>query len=378
MHSRQLNGLLYGTSAGGGNQGCNGYGCGTLFSFNPTTRVEKVLYSFCTQQNCTDGAIPLSGLLSKKGELIGTTFAGGTQNCLGGCGTAYEVDPTAGAEKVIYAFCKQASCDDGEAPLAGLIDVSGTLYGTTQDGGTGQGLGTAYAIDPKSGTETVLYSFCSEQNCADGQNPNVALLDLNGTLYGTTTAGGGNCGCGTVFSIDPNTGAEDVLHDFGSGDGQYPDASLIAVNGLLYGTTDEGGVAGCGGSGCGTVFSIDPNTGVEKVLHSFCSQKNCSDGANPFAGLIDVEGTLYGTTLNGGGTGCGGPGCGTVYSVDPNTGAETVLYSFCRQQNCADGANPGGGLIAVRGTLYGTTSLGGIAGCGGSGCGTVFSLRRKR
>src|SRR5438105_4995410 len=92
-----------------------------------------------------------------------------------------------------------------------------------------------------------------------------------------------------------------------------------------------GGSTGCSG-GCGTVFSLDPNTGAETVLHPFGS----TDGAYPMAGLIAVNGMLYGTTLACWGTGCGGVGCGTVFSIDPSTGAETVLYSF----GGTDGASP--------------------------------------
>ena len=123
------------------------------------------------------------------------------------------------------------------------------------------------------------------------------------------------------------------------------------------------------------MFSFDLNTGAEKVIYTF---QGGSDGAVPYAGLIDVNGTLYGTTSYGGSTGCGGRGCGTAFSIDPNTGAEKVIYSFCSQQNCTDGAYPQAGLISVNGSLYGTTSAGGRKDthCNGSGCGTVFVLRK--
>src|SRR5206468_9350431 len=168
-------------------------------------------------------------------------------------------------------------------------------------------------------------------------------------------------GCGTLFSLDRNTGAEKVLYSFcnqqSCADGRWPAAGLIDVNGILYGTTPYGGVSGCPQDiGCGTVFAIDPNTGAEKVLYSFCSEKNCADGANPFAGLIDVNGVLYGTTPYGGIRNCGDFGCGTAFSIDPNTGAEKVLYSFCSEKNCADGRWPTASLINVNGTLYGTTT----------------------
>ena len=67
-----------------------------------------------------------------------------------------------------------------------------------------------------------------------------------------------------------------------------------------------------------------------------------------------------------------------MFSIDPNTGAETVLYTFCSQPNCADGAYRDASLIAVNGNLYGTTENGGGPGCNGFGCGTVFALKKNR
>lgn len=375
-----VKGMLYGTtSAGGAGIGCSPYGCGTVFAVDPKTSVETVVYSFCSRRNCADGEAPYSNLIDVKSTLYGTTFEGGSGFDAPQFGAAFALNPNTGTERVIHSFCSQQDCTDGANPVAGLINVNGIFYGTTETGGTSF-YGTAFALDPKAGTETVLYSFCTQQTCADGQNPNPALVDVNGTLYGTTVAGGayscGNgSGCGTAFSLDPNTRAETVLHSFGNGgsDGRAPEAALIVVNGLLYGTTDAGGLSGCGAYGCGTVFSIDPNTGAEKVLYAFCSHGNCTDGANPFASLIAVDGLLYGTTQAGGHLGCGGGGCGTVFSVDPNTGAEKVVYSFCGEQNCTDGASAGASLIDVNGVLYGTTYAGGAYGYG-----TVFALSKKR
>ena len=75
-------------------------------------------------------------------------------------------------EKVLYRFCAQNNCTDGYTPQAGLVtDRAGNLYGTTYWGGTGGvagvGEGTVFELQP-DGTETVLYSFCSQKNCADG------------------------------------------------------------------------------------------------------------------------------------------------------------------------------------------------------------------
>jgi uncharacterized repeat protein (TIGR03803 family) len=380
-----VNGTLYGTTTYGGDTGCGGGGCGPVFSIDPNTGAEKGRYFFCSQQNCTNGALPVAGLVEVNGTLYGTTYEGGMGNCsYYGCRTMSSLDPGTGTEKALYAFCSQQNCTDGENPWGGLTDVKGRLYGTTLYGGSdcidSNACGTVFAVDPNSGAETVAYSFCRQNGCTDGANPLARVIDIGGTVYGTT-GNGGDGGSGTVFALDPVTGAETVLHSFCSlqncTDGAYPSASLIGVKGTLYCTTANGGGTGCGTGGCGTVFSMDLNTGTETVLYSF-SQQNASDGLEPGAGLIDWKGLLYGTTTIGGVAGCGSYGCGTVFSIDPNTGAETVLYSFCIRKKCKDGEHPEASLIAVHGRLYGMTSNGGVPGCNGSGCGTIFVLKKKR
>jgi uncharacterized repeat protein (TIGR03803 family) len=140
------------------------------------------------------------------------------------------------------------------------------------------------------------------------------------------------------------------------------------MNDIVYGTTSSGGA----NNNAGAVFSLDPSTGVETVLHSFCSQTNCADGAEPRAGLIAAKDTLYGTTIVGGKiTEVCSLGCGTAFSLDPSTCAEKVLYTFCSQTNCTDGENQFAGMTDLKGVLYGTTLNGGA-----NGDGTVFALTK--
>ncbi|PYV61597.1 MAG: hypothetical protein DMG97_42650 [Acidobacteria bacterium] len=205
-------------------------------------------------------------------------------------------------------------------------------------------------------------------------------MDKSGSLYGTTTEGGKeNCvpsgmaiSCGTVFRLD-TTGKETVLYSFtGAPDGANPFAGLtMDKEGNLYGTTTEGGAENCAFFGeiisCGTLFKVD-TTGKETVLYTFTG---FADGANPYAGLImGKQGNLYGTTAYGGTSNCPGivgfNGCGTVFKLDTSEN-ETVLHSFT---GAPDGANPFAGLIMDKdGNLYGTTSGGGRLGYG-----TVFKL----
>jgi uncharacterized repeat protein (TIGR03803 family) len=314
----------------------------------------SVLYSFGGGSG--DGGQPLAGLINVKGTLYGTTSEGGGTGCQFGvgCGTVFSVT-TSGTEAVLHSF-KGKPHGDGSYPQAGLTDVNGTLYGTTFGGGEGKE-GTVFSVTP-SGTESVLYSFGGS---GDGERPWAGLINVKGTLYGTTSEGGTYCssfgGCGTVFTVT-TSGTESVLHSFGgSGDGDYPLASLINVKGTLYGTTSEGSGTGCHGVGCGTVFTVT-TSGKEAVLYRFKGGSN--DGGTPEAGLLNVKGTLYGTTALGGAN-----DDGTVFSVT-TSGKETVLHHFGGSR---DGSRPYEGLINIEGTLYGTTELGGA-----NDDGTVFSI----
>jgi uncharacterized repeat protein (TIGR03803 family) len=293
------------------------------------------------------------------GNLYGTTFAGGSYVCSGGCGTVFKLTPS-GTETVLYRF----TGGDGANPTAGLIaDASGNLYGTTELGGGANGCsggcGTVFKLTP-SGTETVLYRFTGG---SDGASPFAALIaDGAGNLYGTTFFGGAS-GHGTVFKLTPS-GTETVLYSFtGGSDGANPLAGLIAdAAGNIYGMTNNGGAGSFG-----TVFKLIPS-GNLAVLHSFSGG---SDGAFPGLGslIADAAGNLYGMTVEGGGSGCGAIGCGTVFKLTPS-GTETVLYRFT---GGSDGAFPHAGLIAgliadAAGHLYGTTNG------SGSGNGTVFEI----
>jgi uncharacterized repeat protein (TIGR03803 family) len=342
--------------------GCGG-GSGTPLSPSPAgptaerTHVRpaySVLYSF--KGGPGDGEDPLAGLINVNGTLYSTTASGGSAPCTGGgCGTIFTVT-TSGGETLLHRFRKGK---DGEYPSAGLLNINGTLYGTAPYGGK-SGQGTVFAIIT-SGKETMLYNFPSGEG--DGAYPQAGLINVNGTLYGTTYNGGANY-IGTVFAITPS-GKERVLHSFpsGSGDGQDPDAGLIDVNGTLYGTTRAGGV-----DDDGTVFSVTLS-GTETVLHSFKG----ADGMFPEAGLINVNGRLYGTTYAGG-TNCGSIDyCGTVFAITLS-GKETVLHSF--PSGSGDGSSPEAGLINIKGTLYGTTEFGGTC-IGSIGCGTVFAITKS-
>jgi uncharacterized repeat protein (TIGR03803 family) len=309
-------GNLYSTTKGGGKFG-KGFKDGTVFRLAPpsggaTTWTETVLHSF----NGADGSAPVAGLVfDTAGNLYGTTSAGGAGNCPGGCGTVFKLAPpvagkTTWTETVIHSF----NGKNGANPYAGVVfGPDGGLYGTTEEGGVGQG--TVFKLAPPADgkaawTETVIHSF----NSKSGANPVAGVVfDASGNLYGTTALGGG-MNYGTVFELSPPAAGETnwtetVLHNFALTDGAGPSAGVVFdASGNLYGTTalggGHGGTANCyPASGCGTAFKLAPpaaGTGAwtETVLARFDDD---SRGIGPAASLaFDGEGNLYGTTENGG------------------------------------------------------------------------------
>jgi len=371
-------GDLYATTLNdGGASGC-GTVVETLFSTTlPWT--EKPLHTFAGKPD--DGCNPYGGLVvDKKGNLYGTTYAGGTDSL----GTVFELTPPAKKKgswtyNVIYNFA--GAPKDGANPEDGLVlDSNGNLYGTTVGGGA-DGDGAAFELSPSATgfTESMLYSFKGKP---DGTDPYAGLqLDAKDNAYGVTAAGGAN-GQGMVFELTPSDGVwtETPLYSFcpvtGCKDGGWPSGTLV-VEGGYYGTTQAGGA-----HGDGTVFEFLKAKSKEVVLYSFQGKP---DGSTPVAGLAGgTKGVYYGTTSAGGANNNNG----MVFALTPepsggcpsgsNQGdfyCETNLYSFCSQASCSDGAVPIAALIQdAKGNLYGTTKQGGNTACGGSGCGVVFKL----
>src|ERR1039458_8150754 len=255
----------------------------------------------------------------------------------------------------LYTFCSQSGCTDGEYPNLGLVQATDdNFYGTTSSGGKSN-QGTVFKITPQ-GALTTLHSFCPQAPCSGGSQPAAGLVQAtNGYLYGTTYTSSGGSEGGTVFKITLG-GKLTTLYSFcsqsGCTDGASPYAGLVqATNGDLYGTTFNGGT-----KNGGTVFKITPS-GTLTTLHSFCSQEGpdgCMDGFFPWTVLVQAtNGYLYGTTVAGGGS----ENAGTIFKITPS-GKLTTLYSFCSLSGgCPYAGAAGLGLVqATDGNLYGTDS----------------------
>jgi uncharacterized repeat protein (TIGR03803 family) len=288
----------------------------------------------------SDAAVPYGALLSQGAMLYGTTSQGGGS----AGGTVFKVNLDGTGYKVLKNFAN----GDGVTPQTGLVSSGNVLYGATSTGGS-NGYGTVFSINSDGSGYTVLKSFAASE--ANSVPNGATLLAQNGVLYGTTY-GGGASSLGTVFRLSTNGADYSILTSFlGGGDGANPRSPPIGIGDLLYGTTYSGGV-----SNAGTVFCLNTDGLGYTVLKQFAGG---SDGAAPYGGLVTDGTLLYGTTSKGGAS-----DCGTVFKVNRNGTGYRVLKHLD-----SAGSIPKSSLVLNGTTLYGITST------GGRGNGVIFSLR---
>ncbi len=213
---------------------------------------------------------------------------------------------------------------------------------------------------------TTLYQFTGG---ASGANPQSGLIaDLNGNLYGTTSAGGNSeDGAGTVYELTPpaQQGAKWIftrLWTFHGADGASPVGGLLMdKSGALYGTTSSGVT---NNQLWGTVFKLSPpaNGATKWTFEKIWTLRANHDGANPDAGLVmDNNGALFGTTsLAGQGH---GEGWGTVFKLTPpaQQGGAWIFDRLCffPQNEVAGGQPIAPVYLAPNGALFGTAFSGG-------------------
>jgi len=391
---------------------------------------EQTIYRFCSRDRCADGFSPGGPLvMDPMGKLYGANYNGGAS----GAGTIFELIPRGHNRwryRVIYDFCTTIGCSDGRGPVNGLIiDRNGNLYGENDSaifeltpnpqqakwafhvlydvrrsfGGYGPAGGLSYfgaalgqpydGVSPLYGMThdggsvqkgavfelaqrgeswqlSMLYNFCSKENCIDGAGPTGPLLvSAVGKIFGTTINGGNSaCGCGTAYELDQGRNGrwlQTTLHSFCSKsdcvDGAYPLGGLaVDAAGSLIGVTSQGGA-----KNLGAIYNIVPNgrRSRETVLHNFCSEASCIDGEYPQLGVTpDASGDMIGTVSSG-----GAYGNGIVYRLSGST--FSTLYSFCPDSpQCADGEWPGPITLDAKGNIFG------IAGGGILGSGIAFEL----
>ncbi len=333
-------GVLYGMTATGGASAL-----GVAFKINPDGTEFSILHSFAGDES--DGASPQSALVVAGDLLYGMTPRGGSGNL----GCVFRLGTDGASFAVLHAFSSAAPA--GYSPSSFLILNSGTLFGTTQSGGTG-GRGTVFRIDEDGSGLAVLHSFAG--GASDGATPWASLTLAGGVFYGVTSRGGSS-DSGAIFRIGVDGSSFVLLHAFGGDvrDGVYPAESLTAGDGVLFGLTNQGGT-----HGLGTVFRINQDGSGFSIIHSFAG--GTLDGASPQGSLTLSGGVLFGMTRRGGLS-----DKGTLFRINQDGAGYVLLHSF--RGGSSNGAFPTGSLTVTDGNLYGVTPYGGV-----SDKGTVFRI----
>lgn len=276
------NGLIGVSEFGGLTNNGTQYGYGTIFS---TTLSGQNTFLYTFQAPGTNSpSDPNGGLvLGPDGDLYGATAGGGTNSR----GTAFKIDPTTGTLTILYNFTSYS------ASGALLLGQDGNFYGITYGG-------TIFKMTPK-GVVTNLYTF---SGITLGQGP--LIQDAAGNFYGATGLNGTNFD-GTVFKMTPQYTVT-IIHSFDGTDGEEPNTPAIGPDGNLYGTTLDAGK-----NDGGTVYELSTDGSTFNVLHYFSDGTIQNDGWEPSGGLVlGSDKNFYGTT--GGG---GAMQLGTLYQVTP-------------------------------------------------------------
>jgi uncharacterized repeat protein (TIGR03803 family) len=338
--------LLYGVGSAGPAASFRG----AVFRTSLNGDFYDLIYAFAT----TDVRAPNMGLiLGSDGMLYGTAPSGGPVR--GNAGGVFRFNRDGTGFQTLHVF---TNSPDGAGPSGPVMEgPGGFLFGVTGRGGSIGGGGTVYKLSKDGSLYTVIQSFNSTSGGPAGPSQSL-LLGSDGMLYGTSVEGGTN-GVGSVYRLAIDGTAFQLLKSFSNrqadADGQSPNGPLIAQGDELIGTTSGGGT-----KNAGTLYRLKGDGGQYRVVHRFAGGP--TEGANPYGNLVTgLDGKLYGTTLNG-----GSGSVGTIYRFEADGTSFEVLRHI--QRDKGEPQLPQSGLVAsASGEFYGTSTGG-----GDTGFGTVF------
>jgi uncharacterized repeat protein (TIGR03803 family) len=304
-------GALYGTTYSGGR-----YDVGTVFKMAPDGTGYTILHDFSLRW--PDGLAPGAALIQgADGAFYGTTLGGGTNSQ----GTVFKIKSDGTGYRILYSFT-----GTGWALQPGtLLEASdGWLYGVTAAGGS-TNAGTLFKMTTEGTGYVVLFSF---PGGAAGGSPSNLIEGSDGVFYGAVHYAGGRYDWvyGAIFALNRDGTGYNLLHlfDTANWDGAYPNALIEGSDGALYGTTSGITVSGSNPNTNldGTVFTLHKDGSGYTMLHS-CDYWN-GDGTWA-AGLVEgTDGMLYGTTMEGGGTN----GAGILFRLGKDGSGYSILHSF--------------------------------------------------
>ncbi len=311
---------------------------GTIYRVKADGSVWNTVLSFNSKGNPNKGIMPHAGLIRDgKGYFWGSTEQGGVDHN----GTLFKVNESTGELTTVVEFTDNGAINRGRSPQGNMVDDgNGFLWGTTYRG-IGRDCGTVFKLDQKTGLLTTLVNFGAKDRSYRGYSPKDGLIrGEDGAFWGTTIRGWRD-NFGTIFRVDAITGALTTPVEFhgpeGTNAGCYPHAGLMCdYKGSLWGTTSRGG-----GPDQGTVFKLNANTGILTTVAEFTNAEAPNKGSFPNARLVsDGVGSLWGVTLQG-----GVDNYGTVFKIDATTEAFTTVVEFTGTGAINKGSAPRAPLV---------------------------------
>jgi len=296
-------GKLYGETALGGNDGCNGYCDGVLYRVNRDGSGFKVIHKYCSEANCADGYYGGALVSGTDGNVYGTTQAGGTGGtCSGdGCGTLFRVTPSTGAYEVVVNF----TSSNGGQPSNLMVASDGTFWGFS--------VGTTDVIlfhyTESTGT---LQTFPVDFPLIQGDLPSSPIIMAFGPngnlfgLYGIYAIDGAG-----VFEVNTDGSNLQLFPFYTNSPGQgTPETMLLGSDGNFW-VPDENGIVGP----YGDIITLSPTDGsLIQTLQPF--SLTSAEGVFPVTLIQAPNGVLWGSTILYGNASAKHFGDGVVFSLN--------------------------------------------------------------
>lgn len=316
---------------------------GTIYRYDLINGQFELLHTFGGGAN---GSQPAGLVETSNGFLFGVAYEGNNN-----LGTIFRITRTGSSFSNVHHFTNLSGGD----PMGTPFEASDhKLYGVVGKGGA-WARGGVYRINLDGTGYSLQRAFSGTSGTApgDGDGSGELIEGPDGLIYGTTKEGGSN-DTGVVFSLEKDGDPYTVLHEFAATGLRNPsNRLLLASDDFLYGVAEQGGADDLGG-----VFRIARDGSGYRVVREF----RASDGYNTSAPLVEgADGYLYGAAFYSESNN------GTIFRLPKSGRGLATLHRF---QNAPDGGQPDTNLIELTPrTFFGTTSVGGT-----NTSGTLFRL----
>ena len=256
--------------------GTNEWGVLYRLSPDPVTGdlVRTILTDFGVGANT--GHNPRAVTVAADGQILVTVGAPGT---LSNRALLVRVDPVTGARAIVSDFGDSGQGGLGVEPRGVAVEAGGQILvidAQGGQGGSGSALGELVRIDPQTGFRTSVSNFNLPPNT--GSNPTSVAVEADGQILVTDEGHTSTTPLGLLFRVDPQSGLRSILSDFNTGvnTGREPEGVAVEANGQILVVDKHAGPLTRG-----MLFRVDPQTGARQIVSDFGIGAN--QGGDPLA-----------------------------------------------------------------------------------------------